>query len=1184
MMDTSKFKYYPSIDDPDFVEKIYNKQEFFRYKSKPLQILDIDEREQEFEKKCSGAAFELQSFQKIVKNFISPSTIYNSLLMLWDVGVGKSCGGIQIAENFKEYINKNGRKIFIVTKKSAVKQISDEIYSFDKEKNELEHNIELGSTQCTADTYVMAELKTDRENQISKKISESYFKDKNKKIKAFSHDEFASFIASQEAAYPTMSLSDIFKESIIIIDEAHAIHETVAKNDDEVESNIENVDASSISNFKHVDNLEDFDETAQKRHSKNYLYQMLTDPEKKILGKNTKLVLMTATPMENYFYDLIYLVNILRANENLPLLTHKDLFPNGTEMIAQETEEAIINYTRGFVSHVSSINQVTFARLVYPPDTYQPFATEPSLNFLERAPMSVQQFKAWWNIKRSGKSDFYSSELRVSTIAFYDNKTHMVLNFNDFYKEESISGKRKYSLKKGMHDLFSLDNIGDYSAKFLKIYNNLVHGKHFVYFQYVTDGALSFSLFLERNGFKHVLIKDNTVVMHNKDGSYPDDACLLKYTPHDNSRCSICGNIRAAEHKGHNFIQALYYLMTGRDQNAQNFGKFKEQFNSDQNMHGQLIQVFVGSPKSGIAINLFHIKHIHIAGPWFNMTSIYQAIGRAHRQCGHRHLSYKDREIVVHQYAASSCEPTAENFKFLKDNNLLNPTTEKVIFSINTTDEAIYRLALKKDVNVKHIERILKIGAIDCPLNKNMNISLDSSKDYTRQCDYMKCNYTCAYEPTSDITIVDFDTYNETFDEIDIQRIIKRVKDIFRQYVAMTYAEINNILRTQYLEIDELPDLDMLLYEALDQMVGNTPMRTPILLNNGIEMGYLINVQQYLYVFQPVRYKDKTIPVEYRQLTAKEQNDTIDISNIILEDPENTVESSSTIVGVLKSPKEEDIDLTLTEEDIAEYFDTDDGEIVHKIFTIIDVIQKILPDFWDNFISFCREIKSNDIYVIINEFERITNIEFKTYLVALSILLNGIVSDVFYAINKHMEKFKIIEKNLIIIMIFDITNKRWKFSQINKSNLNTEFVGDLTSSDYKDKLLQQYRRLYRLEPLNHYAFFGLLKAGQDAVFKIMKIMEDGKMESTDGRACVTINKNDMVDIIKHMFTEVVEKDSLKLIKPEIEKETFTKISSELKRIMEKKSSVAMKCGILVYILRVMDHHRILNHNWFMYKT
>ena len=89
-IDKDSFNYYPSIQDAEFNKKISSKIEFQKTKF-PLILKNTNQSKN----------FRLSNAQRFAKNFISESTPYNGILLWHEVGVGKTCAGISIAENFR---------------------------------------------------------------------------------------------------------------------------------------------------------------------------------------------------------------------------------------------------------------------------------------------------------------------------------------------------------------------------------------------------------------------------------------------------------------------------------------------------------------------------------------------------------------------------------------------------------------------------------------------------------------------------------------------------------------------------------------------------------------------------------------------------------------------------------------------------------------------------------------------------------------------------------------------------------------------------------------------------------------------------------------------------------------------------------------------------------------------------
>ena len=82
------FKPYPKLTDPNFNERVYSKKEFHRYQLRP-EYHEGARYNDVAQEKCFTNDFKLTANQKLLKNFLSPLTPFNSLLLYHGVGVGK---------------------------------------------------------------------------------------------------------------------------------------------------------------------------------------------------------------------------------------------------------------------------------------------------------------------------------------------------------------------------------------------------------------------------------------------------------------------------------------------------------------------------------------------------------------------------------------------------------------------------------------------------------------------------------------------------------------------------------------------------------------------------------------------------------------------------------------------------------------------------------------------------------------------------------------------------------------------------------------------------------------------------------------------------------------------------------------------------------------------------------------
>ena len=142
---------YPKISNEEFYKKVSKLFKKFKIKDKRLNMDEI----------CYPSKFKLQLPQQFVSEFMTPSTPYKGLLLFHQIGAGKTCAAVSIAENFK------GKKnILVVTPASLMGNFYKELRS-----------------ECTGDEYLKPSVR--KEFNKLKPSSEKYkeiIKKVNKKI------------------------------------------------------------------------------------------------------------------------------------------------------------------------------------------------------------------------------------------------------------------------------------------------------------------------------------------------------------------------------------------------------------------------------------------------------------------------------------------------------------------------------------------------------------------------------------------------------------------------------------------------------------------------------------------------------------------------------------------------------------------------------------------------------------------------------------------------------------------------------------------------------------------------------------------------------------------------------------------------------------------------------------------
>lgn len=809
-----------------------------------------------------------------------------------------TCAAIQVAEGLKETAKKLGRKVYIIAKKQVRPNFWKELYSMKREKEE---SIP-GSKQCTGSTYYVSKKEekdeAKRERKIKSKIKQYY---EFYGVQSFAN--YVDFVVKKE--HP--NLGEFFSDSVFIIDEAHGL-----------------TGAAKLKTTGKIKKKKDDDEKVQakpvkgKKITERGILTVLQEIFKSSTG--IKLVMLTATPMKDNETELVDLLDLLLINDKRPPVDKKKLFPIENKV----NEPYLKELAKGYISYVRGENPVTFPQIVGPnpitldlpePKLYKPMPIyqengEPlppndqiKHTTLVRCPMSYYQYSNYRKVvghptTAIGKKKAESIDLvgrQASNIIFpTSSNPNIGQHGNEGFKnafEEYIDpappiayghtkfGKALYKKKSAQYKyrdfnegFLALDKIGKYSKKYETYIKNVIQSKGIIYTysDFVDVGAKIIALMLEENGY--VRYKPLTKV-GAQNLLYKEDS-KRKY------RCAKCGNLKdnpihipsPTNTKFHKFVQATYVLFTG-DESKYSTEEINV-VNSEENIDGALIKIVVGTRVSGEGVDYKRLRQVHIIDPWHNNTRLYQVIGRAARHCSHKDLPAEERKVTVFKYCSS---PPQTYFKLLEQLPLLLskglidtnvpmgtenglPFTYKDMFT-ETSDEKVYRRIEDKDVFVKQIERILKIVAVDCGLNKNVNI-FPGDIDGTRECDYTVCDYTCAggVDALDESKIkINLDTYNLHFSEPQINRAMKIIFNLFRYNFVMDLPNIIKLIQQQQSDI-EIEYIN----EALDRIVGHPPYRAPQpLIDRFDRSGHLIFANPY-YVFQPDDLDDNQAPLYYR--------------------------------------------------------------------------------------------------------------------------------------------------------------------------------------------------------------------------------------------------------------------------------------------------------------------------------
>ena len=289
--------------------------------------------------------------------------------------------------------------------------------------------------------------------------------------------------------------------------------------------------------------------------------------------------------------------------------------------------------------------------------------------------------------------------------------------------------------------------------------------------------------------------------------------------------------------------------------------------------------------------------------PWYNMSAIEQTIGRGIRTCSHKKLPFDKRNVQIFLHAS-----ILESAGF------------------ETADLAMYRFSEIKALKIGTISRALKESSVDCILNmrqneftaKNLDTEVDlqlstggsiryqiGDKPYTSACDYMKkCSYNCNPNVQPDRQQIKMGTFNESFILMNVENIIKVIKQAFRE--KHFYKKMDLIHFINRVKIYSL----LQIHFALTQMIHD---KNEYLIDMYGKYGYLLNIGDY-YFFQPIELNDPSISIFEKSTPIPFKRDKITLSikaeeikkmhTIRQENKEGVEPGESTKVNQVKSATE----------------------------------------------------------------------------------------------------------------------------------------------------------------------------------------------------------------------------------------------------------------------------------------
>ena len=614
-----------------------------------------------------------------------------------------------------------------------------------------------------------------------------------------------------------------------------------------------------------------------------------------------KLLLLSATPMFNSHKEIVWLLNLMNLNDGRPTIELGEIFDsNGNLHIKDGIEvgkKLLVSMMNGYVSYVRGENPYTFPYRIFPKEfdesksiksedfiyprkqingkpivqgiehidlfmndigSYQKHGYELAISKIKKDIPDSKKLESgmgWQNVEVplqtlnfvypnvSLDKKIAGEDIEVSPRDYIGRDgLNSVMLYNESKKKDFKYSERTLEL---YGKIFSHENIGKYSKKIENLITSIKKSKGIVmiYSQYIDGGCVPIALALEQIGITRYGGKN----LFENEPVPKIDAISMK------PKTDTSGKFKPAK----------YVMITGDVNLSPNNSKDVKAATNESNKLGEDVKVVIISKAGTEGIDFNSIRQIHLMEPWYNMSRPEQTIGRAVRFRSHCGLPFVDRNTEIYLYGTKSY-----------DESMIEPI-----------DLYIYRNAEMKALQVGIISRIMKEHAIDCYLTRPLNgldvdsldtkveLSLSSGKKisyaigdkpYTQICDYMEsCSYICKPEVDKELKDDDIimDTYDENFIALNIEKVMQKIKEIYKSRFIATKKEI--ILRVNQIRSYPLIQIN----SALDYLVND---KNEFIIDIFGNTGHLINIDDY-YMFQPLEVTDKKIsrydrmkPIDYK--------------------------------------------------------------------------------------------------------------------------------------------------------------------------------------------------------------------------------------------------------------------------------------------------------------------------------
>lgn len=655
-----------------------------------------------------GGSFEYLKHQKAVHRLISEHTPVESLLVVHEMGTGKSGTLIGAVEQSLNDPNTAYNRALVIVKSEKL------------EKNMRSELVKVAPHKYLPENYDRIAREETKSLRINRLISPNY-----------QIETMDRFFTNVIATTSDETLRVEYSNRIIILDEAHFIREKSGG-------------------------------SAKYKAYWRFLHTVT----------GCKILLLTGTPIQDRAYEIADLMNlILPTDRQMPtgndfesvfLEEQKD----GTVIV--KNRERLHDLMKG---HISALRQMmASARKEFQTsDVFDPGFKHFKVYASEMSDHQTASYIEAYAKESGGRREgVYINSQEAASFVFPDG-TYGSASNKTYYNDKGKVNSSLIDNLRGSTQEETLQNIQKYSAKYASACRSILSKpkeKAFVYTELVTaSGALVFAACLRALGYVPF-------------GA--DKSPALRYT-----------------------IVTGQHGISGRRVQT-----IIDSWNSDQNVQGEIIHVFIGSETVAHGFSLLETTQCHVLTPFWNYPKIDQAIARIFRVGSFRRLM-KIRDNITVQIYLHVAIPKSD-------------TTPSI-------DVHMYQISEDKDIKARALTRVIFEVAADCAINSARNMMQESMVDNSRDCDYEECVFRCygmPHDPPYNVEQyggVVTDTYELYYAHTEISRIRTEVEHIFKSEFTIPWEHLHRRLA---------PHSTVLILRCLREMIWRNE---PVLNRMGIQ-------------------------------------------------------------------------------------------------------------------------------------------------------------------------------------------------------------------------------------------------------------------------------------------------------------------------------------------------------------